>query len=104
PIPQATAPDEPGSISGRVVDGVTGQPLASIGVMAYGQGPTSSATTDSSGQYTLEGLRPGRQTVAIGFSREHSYSASRAVTVEEGKKISSLDFRLFPNPTVSGRI
>lgn len=104
PMPQATAPDEPGSISGRIFDGMTGQPLASIGVIVYGQGPTISATTDSSGEYKLEGLRPGRQTVAIRSSREHSYSGSRAVTVKAGERAGPLDFRLFPNPSISGRI
>jgi hypothetical protein len=44
PIPQQSEPaNEPGSISGRIIDGLTGQPLASIGVHAYGQGPSVSA-------------------------------------------------------------
>ncbi|MDA0205875.1 MAG: hypothetical protein O3A53_03690 [Acidobacteria bacterium] len=45
-LPQAATADEPGSISGLVIDGMTQQPLAGASVLVLGRGIRLEATTD----------------------------------------------------------
>lgn len=80
PPPQATA----GSVTGRVTDARTEQPLASVQV--YVQGTRIGALTDRSGRYLLENVPEGEVTIVaelIGYApvreRVTIASAARAV-------------------------
>ena len=55
PIPEVTT----GSISGQVTDAVTGDPIADAQVCI--QGTPKCATTDASGNYTIDDVAPGEQ-------------------------------------------
>ncbi|HEX7826696.1 MAG TPA: TonB-dependent receptor plug domain-containing protein, partial [Mycobacterium sp.] len=58
-----------GSVSGRVIDSASNQPLVSVSVRVVGT--TAGALTRNDGTYTIAGLRPGPQQIRatrIGFS------------------------------------
>ncbi|MCH8837875.1 MAG: TonB-dependent receptor [Candidatus Marinimicrobia bacterium] len=57
------ADDQPASISGRVVDLVTGQPLRAVNVMVLGTGLGDA--TDGQGNFTIEGLRKANITLFV---------------------------------------
>ncbi|HUG82672.1 MAG TPA: carboxypeptidase-like regulatory domain-containing protein [Bryobacterales bacterium] len=101
---QNAAPDEPGSISGVVVNAATGQPLPDLDVVLLVRGSPPPVTTDAQGRYTFEGLAPRGYTVAVGFSRDHPFSGGRSVTVGPGEHVRSIDFRLYPDQSISGRV
>ena len=89
-VAQGTAPT--GSIGGKVVDD-KGAPVAGaqIGV----QGTTAGAQTGSSGEYVIDRVPAGAQTVRVrmvGFKPD-----SASVTVTEGQRLSQ-DFTLQRNP------
>mgnify|MGYP002780451987 CR=1 FL=1 len=78
-----------GSVSGRVTDQATGQPLA--GVQVFLAGTTRGALTDAQGRYTLAGVPAGPQTLRatrVGYAQ-----GSQSVTVSAGSSVTA-DFAL----------
>ncbi len=55
--------DQPGRITGKVIDAATGDPL--IGVTVMIQGTTMGAATDLDGLYTIKSVPPGTYTLKI---------------------------------------
>jgi protocatechuate 3,4-dioxygenase beta subunit len=51
-------------LAGHVTDKTTGQPLAGVSVDLEGP-QRAHATTDTSGAYTVRGVKPGRYTVTL---------------------------------------
>ncbi len=70
-----------GSLSGRVVDATTKQPLDNVAVSVGGKAPK--AYTDASGSYTLTALQQGT-TVTLRFRRLGYFAASISASVPDG--------------------
>lgn len=93
--------DELGSISGRVFDGVTGEPMPDVVVRATAPGNPPPVTTDAEGRYRIEGLAPRRYGVHAG---DYWTGARRRVTLRPGQDLKGIDLRIVPRPSVSGRV
>ncbi len=101
---QNTAPDEPGSISGVVVNAATGKPIADLKLVVHASGNYPSAETDVHGRYTLERVPPGRYPVGLAALLGDTFSSTKLVNVAAGEHVRSLNFRVYPNQSVSGRV
>lgn len=97
-------PQEPGSVSGRVIQDSTGAPLVGVDVMAPSFNKAAVATTDANGRFLLEGVRPGLQIIRVSRIGQREYSGSRRVQVEAGTKIGPVDIQIYTFPTISGRV
>jgi outer membrane receptor for ferrienterochelin and colicins len=67
----ATAAAQTGALTGRVVDARSGESLPGVNVLV--QGTLRGAATDTSGRYSVTGIRPGAYTVTftlVGYRRE----------------------------------
>jgi hypothetical protein len=101
--PQQPEPaDEPGSISGRVVDAVTGQPVIGAHVMAIGRAVRLETTTDAQGRYRFDDAPTNTRGVLITPLGSNGLAGMMPVSLESGEDLKSVDFRLYPNPSVSG--
>ena len=90
-----TPPPSPttGTVTGRVVDASTNQPLAGVSVVS-GQ---LSATTTNTGAFTLSNVQPGSQTISISLA---GYATSKAtVNITAGSIINLGTIPLSTNPT-----
>ena len=70
-----------GNIEGQIIDSVTSAPLASVSV-AVG---TNTATTNSSGVYTINSVNTGSRTVTASLNGYQAYSDT--ATIEKGTTI-----------------
>ncbi len=102
----------PGAIQGRIIDDVSGRPIARSTVSASGTGGEHRATTDDDGRYELARLVPGTYRVyasAPGYS-EWQYGqllATRGgdeVAVRAGEATRRINIRLERAGAISGRI
>ncbi len=85
----ARAQAQQGTITGRVVDSLTREPVAAAQVSVVGTGVGSQTNND--GQYTLRGVTPGQvevRVLRIGFAEQR-----RRVTVAAGQA-ATLDFEI----------
>ncbi len=103
--------DPPGSLSGRVINAVTGGPVrgASVSLVNYQRGGNAqAATTDGGGTFTVASLPPGEYVVAVnhpGFQGILGLpSPNQLVTVASGQESSGLTMRLMPGGTLSGKV
>ena len=88
-----------GTISGRVTDSSTGQPVVAAQVSVVGA--TRGQATDARGQYTISGVAAGAREIEVrrvGFVR-----ATRNVTVQDGAT-TTLDFVLVAVPTTLAEV
>ncbi|WP_321471684.1 carboxypeptidase-like regulatory domain-containing protein [uncultured Paludibaculum sp.] len=105
------APQLPGSLSGRVVDAVTSEPVREAHLMLYGVGAGAgvrSASADPSGQFSASELPPGQYYVQ---ALHPNYPGplglpQGGVTAEvlPGKETKGLTVALSPPGVVSGRV
>jgi hypothetical protein len=79
-----------GTVTGTVTNAGTGAPLSGATVAGTG----FSTTTDSNGNFTLTGVPPGPQTLAV--SRSGFTPATKAVTVVAGTSVSAGSIALTP--------
>jgi serine/threonine-protein kinase len=105
-----------GAISGRVTDAATGQPIADVYIQVghVDKELSYSAGTDSQGQYTVDGVAPGRYTVFADISDLGYYimrydgqpndDRADTVLVEQGASVGKIDFALRIGGTISGRV
>ncbi len=87
---------EPGSISGTVMDVVTGLPVRCAHVWAYGEFGHSQARTDSLGYYTITDLYPGSYFLTAWAFGYYPQEYPDTITVLEGQDIPNIDFALVP--------
>ncbi len=74
-----------GSLKGRVIDGVTGEPLPFANVAVYRNGKLETGTTtDFEGLYTIKPLKPGYINVKVGYVGYNNYDF--AVTIAEDEE------------------
>ena len=105
-----------GTISGRVTDAVTGQPIPDVHIQVahVDQDLSYSAETDSQGQFTVDGVAHGKYTVSANVSGRGYYvmlydgqpndDAADTVSVEPGASVGKIDFALRIGGTISGRV
>jgi TonB-linked SusC/RagA family outer membrane protein len=85
----AVGAQQQGSITGRVTDATTGQPIAAVQVQVVGT--TLGAQTNTEGQYTIRAVSPGPTEVRalrVGFAEQR-----QSVSVAAGQA-ATLDFRM----------
>lgn len=107
------------SISGRVVDADTGTPLRRVTVGASPaparpaqSGRMTVGETDDTGAYVLRNLPPGQYTVTVqragyvaqSYGQATPASMLRRVSVEEGSRVTAIDFRLVRGGAITGRV
>ena len=108
-----------GSISGTVVDQITGQPIAGADLWAEAYdccGGGSGARTGADGTYTIDGLSAGdfrvtASTYQLGYVREFYPSTTNwnlatrvAVDVDVGQDTPGIDFSLVSGGSISGTV
>ncbi len=102
-------PQGTGSITGKVVNGITGEPIKNASVSAPGaQGKGARPTTDESGQFQLTGL-PAMTTSVIASAQAYPGlfgmgMASHVVTLSAGESQSGIVLKLYPGGVITGRI
>jgi hypothetical protein len=119
PAPRAAQgpPQKPGRLTGKILNAVTGEPLARADVMLMpGQaGPeraTYSTTTDASGSFVMADIPPGRYRLwgdRTGYVRTElgSRGAGRmgtTINVAEAQEVTGLELRLQPHAVIAGRV
>ncbi len=116
-LPPASAPASSFRISGKVIDSVTGQPLARASVtlnltnspdVSNPPDPTRFGNTDAEGVFAFAGLPPGKYILSAsrrGFVpqmyQQHE-GFTTAITVGPGFPSEHLIFRLRPGASISG--
>ncbi len=113
---QASEPAEPpGTIEGRTVNLVTGEPLRKVTLtLRKSEGPAASysATSDADGRFAFPKVAPWRywlQGERVGFT-DQSYSMSsrsqRATLlwVQSGQAVKDILFKLTPQAVITGRV
>jgi protocatechuate 3,4-dioxygenase beta subunit len=103
-----------GALSGTVTDSITELPIQGATVLLRGTGTaggeSASATTNSEGRFTLEGLSPGRYRVwasHVGYANQRGIGSGpsrQMVALGPGQRIDDLNVRLAPGSIVSGHI
>ncbi|OYW12960.1 MAG: hypothetical protein B7X34_01145 [Acidobacteriia bacterium 12-62-4] len=91
---------KPGAISGRVVHGLTGEPVRKAVVTLTMQRTTVQGTTGTDGVFRILQVQPGEYRVSAvrtGFLRG-SYQAP--VKVEAGQTMSGIEIRMNPQSVV----
>jgi hypothetical protein len=103
--------DPPGSVSGRVVNAVTGEPVrgAQVGLQNYSRGGTyQAATTDGTGTFAAANLQPGDYFVQATHANYQGIlglpNPSQMVTVASSQESSGVTLRLMPGGTISGKV
>lgn len=107
--PQSQPPSERGSLSGRVVDAASGEPIAGARVMIGRTSRTDNAklaTSDSAGGFLAGGLPPGTYIVSASHNEYpgalNLAQAGARVEVRAGKETTGITVNLKPAGTISG--
>jgi hypothetical protein len=96
---QLTAiPPQPttGTIMGRIVDGITNEPLSGVSVMLKSN-PTIASMTDAAGGFVLANIPPGNQ--AFEFSLSGYATSTATLEIAAGFIVNVGTLPLFSNPT-----
>jgi len=101
----------PGSLSGHVVNGVTGEPVrgATVNLLNYSRGGNSQpVTTDAAGAFAAANLPPGDYYVQATHPGYQGLlglpNPSQVVTVASSGNSSEVTLRLMPGGTISGKV
>jgi hypothetical protein len=97
------------SLSGTVVNSVTGEPIRRALVQMSGRTPEASVLTDFEGSFRFDGLTAGPAYLSVrkpGFFTEQELTndPSPPVAVEVGPSTSSAQLKLVPEGTISGKV
>ncbi|HVM15716.1 MAG TPA: carboxypeptidase regulatory-like domain-containing protein [Egibacteraceae bacterium] len=97
----AVAAEDPGAIAGQVTDTDTDEPIAGAQiVVTHSSGAQAgTATTDASGNYTVEDLPPGTYTVTADHP-DYASATQEGVEVTEGDT-TTVDFALQAHPPLT---
>lgn len=99
------------SVSGRVLDAESGEPVEGVIIRSFQSGPGNDraiyASSDVDGQYCFESLPPGHRVFLrmhkagyrIGESRE-----AKHIRLDPGMRVENVDFRISRGLDVSGRV
>ena len=100
-----------GSVSGTVVQEITEQGLRKVLVTLTGQDQEQrrdyATSTDTLGQFRIEGVAPGEYEVSIsrwGFVRANSRTERNRITVIAGRDLTGLQYKMQAAGVVSGKI
>ncbi len=111
PVPQPPSTDPPGSVSGHVVNAITGAPVRQAMVVLQNSsrgGNFQQATTDGAGAFSAGNLQPGDYLVQVSHPSYQGIlgipSRSETVTVVSGEESSGVTLRLMPGGTISGKV
>lgn len=111
PASPQTNNDPPGSLSGRVVDAMTGAPVrgAMVNMQNYSRGGNyQSATTDGAGAFAAANLPPGNYLIQVTHASYQGMlglpNPSEMATVDSSKESSGVTLRLMPGGTISGKV
>ena len=127
PAPANTNPVQPESqlaaLEGKVIDASTGQPvrkanltlmkMQSTGMTAAGPPQSHAVATDPEGRFSFAGVEPGRYMLSAektGYvrqqygSRSGQFGSGTNLTLDAGRKISNLEFKLMPQAVISGKV
>lgn len=117
PAPLAAPPEQqvPGSISGTVLGGATGQPLRRAQVTLRPADSKAAAryqTTDESGSFSFPSVAPGQYVITVqreGYlplsaGRIGAYKMPPIFSLSSGQAISSLLYRLAPSGVIAGKV
>jgi hypothetical protein len=115
-----TRPEDLCSLEGEVVNNITGEPLRKATLTLSPEmspnaaaPPTSYTTaTDATGKFAMAGIEPGHyrfRVIRTGFvSTEYGARGPQrpgvALTLDRGKKLKDVNFRLTPHGVVTGRV
>ena len=115
-LPFQVVPSDECSLSGTVVDSVTGAPLNKVELrlepVTHQSVPVAVTTTDAQGRFAMEKLNPGRyhlRGVRSGYL-ETSYGARRpdsdgaVLHLEAAQTAQSLTFKLIPSAVIAGTV
>ncbi len=96
-----------GLVKGTVTDGDTGEPLAAVRVNARAPHKSSGAKTGANGNYVLR-IPPGLYQLSFHTGYLSPYAAAeprrRTVNVVEGETTSNMDFVLYPQRNLRGKV
>jgi hypothetical protein len=112
---QGTSP-QPAEIAGRVVDAVTGRPIA--GVIVTPAGPAvpaaspTSALTNGNGLFAIRGLRAGKVFltatkggyVPATYNQRHPGASGQFIPLQDGERVTDLVVRMWKHAVISGTI
>ncbi|MCS7250744.1 MAG: carboxypeptidase-like regulatory domain-containing protein [candidate division WOR-3 bacterium] len=88
-------PGERGSISGRVIDSITGNPIPNARVTACGPS-CGQAITNENGEYLIENLLPGEYRVITNAPNYFPKRYPEMVTVYSNQNTPDINFQLVP--------
>ncbi len=105
------------TITGTIVDAVSGQPLKGADVKLRGVPSESdpipkstSSSTDTGGRFVFEGVLPGRYNLFashdgyVDNTHDAAWTRTKSLSLASGQHINDLVFRLLPNGTLSGHV
>lgn len=95
--PPPPSPPTTGTITGRLTDASTNQPLNGVSVSAISIQPPTTTTTDATGSFVLSDIPQGSQTIT--FILAGYGAATMTVPVTAGSIISVGTVSLYANPT-----
>ena len=99
-IPVAAQTNPPkGSISGTVLDGLSGSPLAAADI--YVKPGNKSVTTDDKGHYEIKDLDSATYHLSV-YTKSRAHGA-KEVHLATGQDL-TVDFRIAPKASISGRV
>jgi hypothetical protein len=102
------------TLTGRVVDGITGVPLPRTRVRINGGGPRPSVTTDASGNFVFSRLPAGPYTVIVEKSGYQSGAypergrgmrpTTKPLVIQEGQALDPISISLYRGGVIAGRV
>jgi Carboxypeptidase regulatory-like domain len=103
-----------GSVAGRVVNSVTGQPLPDLHLTLspLGQGTGSTASTDAQGNFSFGHVKPGRYTLRgskagyanMAYGTTEIGNRGRVLMVGPDQSVTDLEYRLTPLGVIQGKV
>jgi len=111
-LPPEPKPEDLGSISGKLLNAVTEEPVRSATFTLFGGAQNYSVITDATGKFIFIDLAPGRYRGLAdrpGFARSVYMGrvlkgAEGALTLVRGQTLSDLNLHLMPQAVITGRV
>lgn len=110
PVPPPASTDPPGSLSGRVVNAITGEPVrhAMVVLQNLSRGVNYQSTTDGAGTFSAGNLPPGDYLVQVSHPTYPGMlgiqGQSQTVKVVSAEQSSGVTLRLMPGGTIIGKV